>query len=222
MAGTPNRTRSKNPQRKAAIAEQNRAIKEFFHFDLRDALNRQGGVISTESEIRTLMEAEGGNGWEEMKGAQADFHQNGVGKRETKFININGRELIFDGDTGMLIDGSVDPTIMGTFNYVNAAVAPENPTMGQMARATLLSKASMADKRLDVDLWIEMGSSRNIGVGGDTSTTASRSKQTSRAFKSGVANAFNNSLTAFGNNYTNSLYYTDENGNLVVNPMMPY
>lgn len=51
-----------------------------------------------------------------MPESQNAFHDNGFGKPEKKFIHRDGREAVYDGDTGKLI---TDPDLKGTYNYVN-------------------------------------------------------------------------------------------------------
>ncbi|WP_417822268.1 hypothetical protein [Terasakiella sp.] len=58
-----------------------------------------------------------GSRWEEMPENQNIFHDNGKGKMERKFINPDGREAIYDGDTGNLL---TDLKLRGTYNYANA------------------------------------------------------------------------------------------------------
>ncbi len=53
---------------------------------------------------------------------QNEYHQDGKGRREIKYGHPDGREVIFDGDTGKPVD---DPRIEGTYNY--APVPPFGP-----------------------------------------------------------------------------------------------
>ncbi len=48
------------------------------------------------------------------------LHQNDRGKPELKFIHKDGREIIFDGDSGEII---TDPRIKGTYNYEPAPIS---------------------------------------------------------------------------------------------------
>ena len=57
-----------------------------------------------------------GSGWVELPSSQNIFHDNGKGKPERKFIHPDGREAVYDGDTGELV---TDPCNKGTYNYVN-------------------------------------------------------------------------------------------------------
>ena len=57
-------------------------------------------------------------GWTELPPSQSVFHDNGIGLPERKFIHVDGREAIYDGDTGLIVD---DPELRGTYNYINAA-----------------------------------------------------------------------------------------------------
>ena len=45
-----------------------------------------------------------------------DSHNNKVGKLEYKFVHPDGREAIYDGNTGLLVTES---KFRGTFNFVN-------------------------------------------------------------------------------------------------------
>lgn len=58
----------------------------------------------------------GDDDWCELPESQNAFHDNGFGKPEKKFIHRDGREAVYDGDTGKLI---TDPDLKGTYNYVN-------------------------------------------------------------------------------------------------------
>ncbi len=68
-------------------------------------------------------EATPDDGWEELPPEMSQYHDNGVGKPERKFINVDGREAVYDGDSGELV---TDPEFMGTYNYVNPAKPPKN------------------------------------------------------------------------------------------------
>ncbi|MEG3618958.1 hypothetical protein V5T82_10875 [Magnetovibrio sp. PR-2] len=50
-----------------------------------------------------------------------NLHQNGVGKRERKYAHPDGREVVFDGDTGEVV---TDPRHKGTYNYVHQELKP--------------------------------------------------------------------------------------------------
>ncbi len=54
-------------------------------------------------------------GFVRYPGAQNTEHQDGKGRPEIKYGHPDGREVIFNGDTGKRID---DPRIEGTYNYV--------------------------------------------------------------------------------------------------------
>lgn len=58
-----------------------------------------------------------GSRWEEYPANQNKYHDNGRGKPERKFVNPDGREAVYDGDTGKLV---TDPKLRGTYNYANA------------------------------------------------------------------------------------------------------
>jgi len=51
-------------------------------------------------------------------------HDNGEGKSEVKYTHPDGREAVYDGDNGELI---TDPSLKGTYNYVNPAKPSWNP-----------------------------------------------------------------------------------------------
>ncbi len=51
-------------------------------------------------------------------------HDNGKGATEKKYIFPDGREAVYDGDTGQLI---TNPNIKGTYNYVNPVIPSWNP-----------------------------------------------------------------------------------------------
>ncbi|MEG3618963.1 peptidoglycan-binding domain-containing protein [Magnetovibrio sp. PR-2] len=48
---------------------------------------------------------------------QNEEHQNGIGKPEVKYAHPDGREVVYDGDTGKLI---TNPDLAGSYNYVTA------------------------------------------------------------------------------------------------------
>ncbi len=52
-----------------------------------------------------------------MPAWQNKYHDNGRGEPERKFVNPDGREAIYDGDSGDLV---TDPNLRGTYNYTNA------------------------------------------------------------------------------------------------------
>ena len=56
--------------------------------------------------------------WKRLPPWQSKYHDNGIGKPEVKYINDDGREAVYDGDTCELI---TDDENGGTYNYVNPA-----------------------------------------------------------------------------------------------------
>ena len=81
-----------------------------WHYEDRDAKNSY--LPENVNDARKF-----GSRWEETPAHQNVFHDNGKGKMERKFVNPDGREAIYDGDTGHLLS---DPALRGTYNYVNA------------------------------------------------------------------------------------------------------
>ncbi len=81
-------------------------------------------------------------GWTELPPSQSVFHDNGTGLPERKFIHVDGREAVYDGDTGQVI---TDPEVAGTYNYVNPGVALTIGTMsvaGQCSSSEVLVMSS--------------------------------------------------------------------------------
>jgi hypothetical protein len=66
--------------------------------------------------------AAAGSPWRQLSPAQSIYHDNGRGKKELKFVNPDGREVVFDGDTHERI---TDPNIVGTYNYVTVLPGTE-------------------------------------------------------------------------------------------------
>lgn len=62
------------------------------------------------------------SGFELLSPMKSKYHQNLRGKLEQKFIHPDGREVVFDGDTGEVV---TDPKIKGTYNY---GPNPNSPT----------------------------------------------------------------------------------------------
>ena len=154
-------------------------IKEFMHYEMRDALNfGPGGAPETlhDFELSRFYED-----WTEMPEDQSALHQNG-GKVDRKFIYEGdrreegerredyGRELVYDGDTNklMIAGDHVDENgitynndqFMGTYNYVNATI-PTDETPGPLeVIGNILTKGSRQHKDLDVEPWVELGNTR--------------------------------------------------------------
>ena len=78
-----------------------------WHFEGRDALNQP--LPSSEEGARQ------GGFWQTPQW-QAQEHQNEIGNPEKKYVHPSGREVVFDGDTGKVVD---DPAKRGTYNYIN-------------------------------------------------------------------------------------------------------
>ncbi|MBI5138056.1 MAG: hypothetical protein HZA24_12075 [Nitrospirae bacterium] len=64
------------------------------------------------------------SGWQRLPDYMSVLHDNGVGHPEQKFIFPDGREAVYDGDTGRLI---TDPRHAGTYNYVTPTIPSWNP-----------------------------------------------------------------------------------------------
>lgn len=86
-----------------------------WHFEGRDALNNNIPATAEQAEPAggTLLPPE-----------MSKYHDNGIGETEQKFIFPDGREAVYDGDTGQLV---TDPRFKGTYNYVNPAELSWNP-----------------------------------------------------------------------------------------------
>ena len=63
-----------------------------------------------------------GSDWIKMKQSMNEYHDDGIGDPETKFIHPDGREVIYSGDTGRIV---TNPRLKGTYNYINPANTPE-------------------------------------------------------------------------------------------------
>lgn len=86
-------------------------------FEQRDKLN---GDIPAYKEV-----SKKGSGWILLDPSMSVFHDNGKGKSELKYINPDGREVVFDGDT---LKPITDPQYKGTYNYVTPAPKPKSVT----------------------------------------------------------------------------------------------
>lgn len=63
--------------------------------------------------------------WRLLPTKMSIYHDNGIGKEELKYINIDGREAVFDGDTlGIMRDAKYK----ATYNYVSPAKEPKGVT----------------------------------------------------------------------------------------------
>lgn len=87
-----------------------------WHFEERDDLNKP--LPKTEDEARN-------SGFQKYPDGMSKYHQNDVGKKERKLGHPDGREVIFDGDSGKVV---TDPKLRGTFNYVHQELPPKGIT----------------------------------------------------------------------------------------------
>ena len=78
-----------------------------WHFEERDERNHP--LPGNEDEARK-------SGFLKYPERMDDYHQNKVGKREKKYAHPDGREVVFDGDTGKVV---TDLKLRGTFNYAH-------------------------------------------------------------------------------------------------------
>lgn len=78
-----------------------------WHFEERDERNRP--LPKTEGEARK-------NGFQLYPEWMSTEHQNGEGKSEKKYAHPDGREVVFDGDSGKVVR---NPKYKGTFNYAH-------------------------------------------------------------------------------------------------------
>ena len=129
-------------------------IKEFMHYEMRDALN--SGPDGAPEKLEDFEKSRTRDEWTPMLGDQAALHQNG-GADDLKFIHEDGRELVYDFDTKELM---TDDKYMGTYNYVNATI-PTDETPGPLeVIGNILTKDSLQHKDLDVEPWVELGNTR--------------------------------------------------------------
>ena len=56
--------------------------------------------------------------WKKLPPWQSQYHDNGTGQPEEKYVHPDGREVVYDGDTKRPI---IDPALQGSYNYVNPA-----------------------------------------------------------------------------------------------------
>ena len=63
------------------------------------------------------------SGWVLLPKNMSVFHDNGEGKPELKYVNNDGREAVFDGDT---LKPMTNPKYKGTYNYVTPVDKPSN------------------------------------------------------------------------------------------------
>jgi hypothetical protein len=84
-----------------------------WHFEGRAAHN---GAPPPDSALPTAEGAPNADGWQLLPEWMSVYHDDGVGAKERKYINSDGREAVRDGDTGAEV---TDPRYMATYNYVN-------------------------------------------------------------------------------------------------------
>jgi len=87
-----------------------------WHFEDRDSKNVY--LPETIDDVRQR-----GSKFVEYPASQNIFHDNERGKPERKFVNPDGREAVYDGDTGQLV---TNPDLKGTFNYAVPTKLPSN------------------------------------------------------------------------------------------------
>lgn len=54
--------------------------------------------------------------------AESIYHDDGIGEAELKYIHLDGREAVFNGDT---LKPMTDPRYMATYNYVVIVEKPD-------------------------------------------------------------------------------------------------
>ena len=86
------------------------------HFEEREQRNE---IHPSYDEVKTEE-----NGWKRAPDYQNKYHDNGIGKPELKYVNSDGREAVFDGDTHLPIS---DPDYIATYNYCPPYQLPEAP-----------------------------------------------------------------------------------------------
>jgi len=160
--------------------------KEFMHYELRDALN--SGKHGLPATLKDFEESENYYKWEEMKGDQAAFHQNG-GTKDLKFVHPDGRELVYEGDTKELMTSDAH---MGTYNYANATIPKDLTPSPLESFQNTRTEGSKLHKAYDVDPWIELGNTRadRYANGGE----AARAAQLRGAVLKGLGSSTGNSI----------------------------
>ncbi len=87
-----------------------------WHFESRDANN-----TDLPANVSDITE---GDGWTELTVDQSIFHDDpATPDPERKFIHSDGREAVYNPETGELV---TDPRYAGTYNYVNPAPMPDD------------------------------------------------------------------------------------------------
>ncbi|MEG3618962.1 hypothetical protein V5T82_10895 [Magnetovibrio sp. PR-2] len=121
------------------------------HFEGREELNKR--LPKTE-------ESAVNSGFALSPEGQDKFHQNGVGKREKKYTHPDGREVVFDGDTGEVV---TDPRFKGTYNYVHQEQRPVDDL--DLVGWGKYVKSTVGHAYYDVLPWVRHGTTRD-GVSG--------------------------------------------------------
>lgn len=120
-----------------------------WHYEDRDALNQP--LPDNAKDARRM-------GFEKYPEWQNAAHQNEKGKPEVKFVHPDGREVIFDGDTGEVI---TDPELRGTYNYVNTAPDEDAPRYWWEYLDKLRSEGAAGHILLDYFPYSQLGNDRD-------------------------------------------------------------
>ncbi|MCK5242553.1 hypothetical protein KAR34_08885 [bacterium] len=84
-----------------------------WHFEERDAKN---------TNLPSYEEVDNREGWRLCLPGESKWHQNGDKYPELKYINKDGREVVYDGYTKEIV---TDPKYKGTYNYVVISQPPK-------------------------------------------------------------------------------------------------
>ncbi|WP_042457239.1 hypothetical protein [Neobacillus dielmonensis] len=87
---------------------------EYYQYERRDQMN---GPLPTYDEVKDPK-----SGWVLLPVEMSIYHDDGKGKPELKYINPDGREAVFNGDT---LKPVTDARYKGTYNYINPSLKPE-------------------------------------------------------------------------------------------------
>ena len=171
-------------------------IRDFVHYDLRQALN-----VNLPATLDEMREAVLRGEWEEMSVAQSAFHQNADGVYDPKFIHPDGREAVYDGgsERQTLL---LEEEFMGTFNYVNGTISSHpNPGIKEM-KANISTQGSKAHKVLDVDPWVVLENTRGTNRGhlGYEARQRALAGAVLKPIPGTVVNSIENTASAAGNN----------------------
>ena len=121
-----------------------------WHFEDRDAKNVY--LPETIDDVRQR-----GSQFEEYPASQNKAHDNHIGEPERKFVHPDGREAVYDGDTGKLV---TTPKLRGTYNYVNAW-NKNKPTRNLLDSAEYGARW-VGHAVTDVIPWMIGGNDRNV------------------------------------------------------------